>query len=173
MRQSEAWIMQAKSDLDAAVAVMKDSDFSTYCQALAKYQQTTEKSVKGMIAALKELGFSRFTFSGGHTLDPEMKHLDVLRRRPDLPSVQEINKIVVGHQSDILQLRRLAPRMPGQDQLFIRNTEYPFNDVSAGNWTAPAAEGIYAVEEVRKAHRTAWRVHHSAAKFTASLDRRR
>jgi HEPN domain-containing protein len=59
MNQSEAWIMQAKSDLDAAKAVRKDSEFSTYCQALAKYQQVTEKSVKGMIAALSEAGFSQ------------------------------------------------------------------------------------------------------------------
>lgn len=172
MRQSEAWILQAKSDLDVALALVKDDNFSTYCQALAKYQQTTEKSIKGMIAALKELGFSGFTFGGTHTLEPEIKHLDVLRRRPDLPSVQEINRIAVGHRSDILRLCSLAPRMPGQGQIFARNTEYPFNDTSVGTWTAPAAEGAFSIEEVRKAHRTAWRVHHRAAKFTASLSRR-
>lgn len=174
MKQSQSWVFQAKSDLAAAQAVYREADSSTYCQAIAKYQQTVEKSVKGMIAALQELGLSGFQFGGGHSLDPEMKHLDTLRRKPDLAasSAGIINQIVAGHGADITQLCALAPSMRSTAHGFPRNTEYPFNDSSVEGWTAPSVDGVYTREEVSKAHRTAWRVHHSVARLVSSLRRR-
>lgn len=176
MKQSEAWVLQAKSDLAAAQAVLKESDASIYCQALAKCQQATEKSVKGMIAALNELGISQATISGTHTLEHEMNGLDAVRRkRPDLDStsVGVVDRMLRGYKSDIIRLSLLAPRLPKSGLAYPRNTEYPFNNASAEGWTAPAAPGAFTFEEVRRAQRLAWPLHQVAVRFTSSIRRRR
>lgn len=175
MKQSEAWVLQAKSDLAAAQAVLKEGNASTYCQALAKYQQATEKSVKGMIVALNELGVSQISISGNHTLGHEMNGLDAVRRkRPDLDitSVGAIDRMLRGYKADILALSALAPKLPKPGPAYPRNTEYPFNDASLGDWTAPAAPSTYTLEEVKKAQRLAWPLHQIAARFSSSLRRR-
>jgi len=175
LKQSEAWILQAKSDLAAAQVVFKEGNASAYCQALAKYQQATEKSVKGMVAALNELGVSQLPISGNHTLGHEMNGLDAVRRkRPDLDatSVGAIDRMLRGYKADILALSALAPKLPKPGLVYPRNTEYPFNDASPEGWTAPAAPGTYTSEEVRKAQRLAWPLHQIAARFASSLRRR-
>lgn len=168
--------MQAKSDLDAAKAVRKDSEFSTYCQALAKYQQVTEKSVKSMIAALNEAGFLQVSISGNHALEHEINGLDALRRKKpgiDNASLEAIDKILKSYRSKIALLSSLAPSGP-KGSVYPRNTEYPFHaDAALNNWTAPAAEGTYTLVEVTEAHKMVWPLHHLAAKFTSSLRRRR
>lgn len=176
MKQSEAWILQARSDLAAAQVVFKEGDASTYCQALAKYQQATEKSVKGMVAALNELGVSQISISGNHNLEHEMNALDAVRRKKpnlDNSSVNVINRTLKGYKTDILALSVLAPKLPKPGLVYPRNTEYPFNDASPEGWTAPATPGTYTFEEVRKAHRLAWPLHQIAARFASSLRRRR
>lgn len=175
MKQSEAWVLQAKSDLAAAQAVLKEGDVSTFCQALAKYQQVTEKSVKGMVAALNELGISQPSISGNHNLAHEMNGLDAVRRkRPDLDdtSIGMIDRLLRGHKTDVMWLSALAPSGP-KGQVYPKNTEYPFNDASAGGWTAPAASDVYALAEVKRAHSLAWPLHQIAARFASSLRRRR
>jgi len=105
VRQSEAWILQAKSDLAAAQAVLKENDPSTYCQPLAKYQQSAEKSVKGMIAALNELGVFPLIISGNHTLEHEINGLDALRRKKsnlDSASLGVVDRVVKGCKADVI-----------------------------------------------------------------------
>jgi HEPN domain-containing protein len=81
MKQSEAWVLQAKSDFAAAQAVFNDVDEPTYCQAIAKYQQVTEKSIKGMIAALNEQGTINIHISTTqHKVYREMNELNSSRR---------------------------------------------------------------------------------------------
>lgn len=175
LKQSEAWVLQAKSDLSAAQAVFKESDASTYCQALAKYQQVTEKSVKGMVASLKELGVTQLSISGNHALEHEMNGLDAVRRkRADLDdaSIGVIDRMLRSHKTGIIWLSVLAPSGP-KGLVYPKNTEYPFNNASADGWTAPAASDVYTTEEVRRAHRPAWPLHQIAARFTSSLRRRR
>lgn len=167
--------MQAKSDLVAAKDVQNENDASTYCQALAKYQQCTEKSIKGMIAALNELGVSQPSISGNHALQHEINGLDALRRSKsnlDSASVGVVDRVVKGYKADIIQLCSLAPSGP-KYQVYYKNTEYPFNDASAEGWTASAVPGTYTWEEVKKAHQITWPLHQIAAKFASSLRRRK
>ena len=53
---AKLWLIQVDSDLLAAHRVWDRSDERTFCQAAAKYQQATEKSVKAVFAAMKETG---------------------------------------------------------------------------------------------------------------------
>lgn len=175
MKQSAAWLLQARSDLLAAKAVAKKADASTYCQSLAKYQQVTEKSVKGMVAALIELGIPQVSISGSHTLRHEMNGLDALRRRRrdiDKASLASIDQMFRSYRADIIWLSNLAPSGPN-GQIYPKNTEYPFNDASLEGWTAPAAPDAFAPSEVKRAHSLAWALQPKAARFVSSLSRRR
>jgi len=175
LKQSEAWVLQAKSDLAAARAVLKENDASTYCQALAKCQQVTEKSIKGMIAALNELGIPQATISGGHSLEHELNGLDAVRRKkPDLDdaSVGTIDRMLRKHKRDILWLSALAPSgLKGT--VYPKNTEYPFGDTTLDEWTAPADVTTFTLAEVKQAQTVAWPLHQIAVRFASSLRRRR
>ena len=101
--------------------------------------------------------------------------LDAVRRkRPDLDvtSIGAIDRMLRGYKADILALSALAPKLPKPGLAYPRNTEYPFNDASLGDWTAPAARSTYTLEEVKKAQRLAWPLHQIAARFSSSLRRR-
>lgn len=175
MKQSTAWILQARSDLVAAQAVHKEGDASTYCQALAKYQQVTEKSVKGMVAALVELGIPQVSISGSHTLKHEMNGLDVLRRRRrdiDTASLTTIDQLFRSYKIEIEWLCLLAPSGP-RGLVYPRNTEYPFSDSSAEGWTAPAAPSSFSFSEFNRAHSLAWPLQPKAARFVSLLRRGR
>jgi len=65
MKQSSAWIVQVESDFAVAEILFQKTDATTYCQAIAKYQQTVEKSVKAMVAAVNDLG-SDLTVTASH-----------------------------------------------------------------------------------------------------------
>jgi hypothetical protein len=178
MRQSEAWVLQAKSDLAAARRVLREDDPTTFCQAIAKYQQVVEKSVKAMIAAINELGVAGtiLTISGRHTLEHEVNQLDGLRRKKpglDDASVDVIDRLLTRHKNAIGRLCSLAPKLPGAGSAYPVNTEYPFNDASPGGGTAPAAPETCVLRDVLEAQKRAWPLHHSAARFASSLRRRR
>lgn len=146
LKQSEAWVLQAKSDLAAAQAVFREDDASTYCQAIAKFQQTAEKSIKGMIPAPPDL---------------------------DDASVETIDRLMKHQKEAVIRLCVLAPQGPKQGGVYGKNTEYPFNDdFSPNDWMAPAANS-FTRSDVKKAREWAWPLHHSVAKFTSSLRRRK
>ena len=50
------WLSQAHSDLAASGRVLIPTDGRTYCQAISKYQQAVEKTVKALGAALHSNG---------------------------------------------------------------------------------------------------------------------
>lgn len=165
--------MQAKSDLSAALAVHKPEDASTYCQALAKYQQVTEKSIKGIVAALAEIGIPQATISGSHKLEHEMNALDAIRRKKsgiDRVSLGTIDQILRSYKSDIIWLSLLAPSgLKGA--IYPKNTEYPFGDLMLDEWTAPADPDAFTVNEVKRAHSLAWPLQPKAAQFVSALRR--
>jgi hypothetical protein len=175
VKQSAAWVLQARSDLAAARAAAKKTDASTYCQSLAKYQQVTEKSVKGMVAALVEIGIPQVSISGSHTLRHEMNGLDVLRRKKreiDKASLASIDQVFKSFRAEIEWLCVLAPSGPS-GLVYPRNTEYPFNDGSSEGWTAPAALDSFTLNEVNRAHSLAWALQPKAARFVSLLHRSR
>jgi len=179
MKQSEAWLYQAKSDFSAARAVQvapDDKKTSTYCQAIAKYQQTAEKSVKGMIAALNEQGIPNIQISHSHDLKHEISSLNSVRRTGlksyDRNLVDKINATFNNRKADVDWLSRLAPAGP-KDGTYLKNTEYPFNDTSLGGWAAPADAEIFFVTDVTKAYNLAQKLYKQANSIITSLRRRR
>lgn len=156
MKQSKAWVDQAKSDFAAAQSVFDNADEPAYCQAIAKYQQVTEKSIKGIIRILNEQGAANIHISTTqHKVYREMDELNGSRRdklkSDDKKWVDQINRTFSGLKTDIEWLCDLAPS--GQkDGAFVKNTEYPFNDSSPDGWTAPAASGIYTSLDVTRAY---------------------
>src|SRR4051812_8647702 len=56
MTLPQAWIQQAESDFRTAQRVDNGQDARTRCQAIAKYQQTVEKSIKGVLDKLHAAG---------------------------------------------------------------------------------------------------------------------
>ena len=143
MRHSEAWMLQARSDLDAGHAVFTVSDHGTYCQAIANFQQVVEKSIKSMIAAQIENGIEVVNIGSDHYPEKQIDALLLIKRAVSHELLSHIHSIFSGHRlGEFRALCLLAPRLPPR-----RNTEYPYPD-DAGGWTAPAAEGSFNAAEV-------------------------
>ncbi len=172
MRQSDAWIEQVRSDYAASIKVRDDKDASTYCQAIAKYQQVAEKSVKALTAAINDLGVP-VAISRSH--NPGLE-LDALRRTPHAVLVEDIEKILTAkmHES-IRELCSLAPRFPRAGDAHVRNTEYPFNPDPAtlDDWTAPASVGSFTLAEAESYRRLIWVLRSRVEKFVGTTRRRR
>ncbi len=176
MKQSEAWLLQATSDFAAAKAVFDKADASTYCQSIAKYQQTVEKSVKGMIVALSEQGISSIPISHNHELTHEINSLNSLRRTGlkfyDKNLVDKISATLNKGKAQVKWLSDLAPMGP-KDKTYFKNTEYPFSDASPDGWAAPASSGSFSVTDVTMAYNLAQKLHKKANDIIVSLRRRR
>ena len=166
MKQSEAWIIQVRSDFNAAERLLIEAESKTYCQAISKYQQTVEKSVKAMVAAVNDLGILFMTITPSHLPDKEIKALRSLRRAIDI-----LDRMFERHSSEIERLCKLAPHWPDDGKTFLRNTEYPFSQGT--EWIAPAEDGVFTIQEVKLARDTAWVFHRNAINFVQSVRRRK
>lgn len=171
MKQSEAWIIQVKSDFAAAEKLYVDGQDVTYCQAIAKYQQTVEKSVKAMVAAVEDLGVPFFSITPSHLPGEEISALLRLRRAIDNTSIEVLADLFRRHRSGVENLCYLAPKWPERGQPFLRNTEYPFE--TEDGWNAPAVPGTFSRDEVRSARQTAWVFHRKAIDFVRLVKRGR
>jgi hypothetical protein len=172
MTQSSAWLLQIHSDSIAAKRVLRHNDPSTFCQAVAKYQQVVEKSIKAMVAVVLELGIEFTTINSNHKPYKEMQALTNLARVIDSGSVEFIrNTFTVTRQADIEELCDLAPNYPEPGKPFLRNTEYPYNDAQ-GRWTAPAANDSFGLKDVKRFYELAWVLHVRATKFAQSVQLR-
>lgn len=166
MKESEAWIVQVKSDFATAEMLFVETQAHLYCQAIAKYQQVVEKSVKAMVASVKDAGVPINPVTRSHSLIREIQSLKFLRRA-DNASIEAIARLFAQYQSAIEDVSRLAPAWPQPGQLFPRNTEYPFE--VAGGWSAPAEAGVFTWAEVREVRETAWVIHRRAVKFAQAV----
>ena len=166
MKQATAWIVQIESDFAAAELLFVKTNAATYCQAISKYQQTVEKSVKAMVAAVNDLG-SDLTVTASHLPVSEIDGLLRLRKVIDNASVNRLAKIFNQHRAAVESLCRLAPRWPDDGKSFARNTEYPFR--IEDRWTAPAVEGSFAYQEAIDAQATARVFHKAAIDFAGSV----
>ena len=167
MRQSKAWIVQIRSDFAAGDQVYLVAASSTYCQAIAKYQQTVEKSVKAMVAAVNDLGIEFTTITPSHLPSQEITALLLLRRAIDNASVEALARLFGRYRKEVESLCHLAPRWPEKGQPFILNTEYPYQ--VPNGWSAPAVADTFREKDVANARRTAWAFHHKAIDFTQAV----
>jgi HEPN domain-containing protein len=166
------WISQADSDIWAAARVYDPLDARTFCQAIAKYQQAVEKSVKAVVAGQQGRLRTRVKIGYGHDALPLAQ---VLRRGPrpteSTDVQQKINRMFNDYVlSEIEAIDALAPRRPAPGDLHVRNTEYPYQSV-AGNWTAPALPGNFQTSQVERFRSLADRVHQGAKEIVGALRR--
>jgi len=168
------WISQANSDWRAADLVYDETDHRTYCQAISKYQQTVEKSIKAVAAALQGAGVKsvRREYYYDHNLDDL---ISALRRSPYPRKAQHVQARICEVLSDyyyleINALSSLAPRKPQRGALHARNTEYPYESAQ-GVWTAPALLGEFNKHEVLRFYRLAERIYERTREIVSAIDR--
>ncbi len=73
------WITQADSDRLCAIRLYDGADHRTYCQAISKHQQTVEKSIKAIVAAIRDAGIVVLPIGYTHAVD---KLISGLRHLP-------------------------------------------------------------------------------------------
>ena len=146
MDESHAWLTQAVSDGEAAE---REQKAAAWCHAVAKYQQVVEKAVKAVVAALHEARFTNRRVGPSHEVTPYMPLLVRLPRPREGKLIQQqlIKLLDPNTRARIRTLESLAPRWPAPGESPRRNTEYPFHDAE-GNWTCPAAVGVFQPDEV-------------------------
>jgi hypothetical protein len=174
MNQSEAWIVQIQSDF-AAADLLRDASSrrpELICQAVAKYQQAAEKSIKAMVSAIVDLGITFTTVSKDHVPSKEMSALSTIRGAIDKTSTDHIARILSDkNKAAIHDLCMLAPKFPAPGQPFPRNTEYPFEIM--GGWSAPAQGGVFTVEDLNRARDIVWPLQFNVIRFASAVRRGR
>src|SRR5437016_3140850 len=68
MTLPQAWMQQAESDFRTAHLIDNGQDARTHCQAISKYQQCVEKSVKGVLDKLYAAGLIRTGSDRSHSV---------------------------------------------------------------------------------------------------------
>jgi HEPN domain-containing protein len=151
MSLPQAWMRQAESDHRAARRVDDQANPAMRCQAISKYQQCVEKSVKAVLDKLHAAGLIRAGSDRGHKV---ARYISVLTRFPTTQDSQDLLKQMqrlftpaVVEQIKLLDL--LVPEYPSAGALARRNHEYPFQD-AAGNWHAPSDRNSFTAGEVKR-----------------------
>jgi HEPN domain-containing protein len=166
------WLNQARSDYRASSRLLDDQDHETYCQAIAKYQQVVEKSVKAIAAAIRDAGISPIYTGFTHEVEKIVSALVLLPRGKGPTDIKDRIKALLneGHRSEIRALCALAPKRPGPGELARRNTEYPFQR-SDGSWIAPHDEGAFDLSDVERFRALATRIIEGSARTVSALER--
>ena len=166
--QANAWLHQAHSDLQSAIKVYDPNDPATFCQAIAKHQQTVEKATKAVAAALIQSGLIREKIRFTHDVS---YLLSAFQRLPTSATLhrEEAHFAIyhVGSEGEILM--DLAPKKT-TGALLPRNTEYPYNDPSGG-WRSPAEVGSFSQSDVVQFERVASRSLDNAKKIFDGIRR--
>ena len=168
MSEPFAWLYQAQADRQAAERFVGDERGTGRCHALAKWQQTVEKAVKALVSALHDAGILS---TGIRTRHDVARYVSMLIRLPRSRDNQAIQNHLHGlldqnTRAGIKALDGLAPQLPPR-----RNTEYPFQDAQ-GEWTYPAAKGVFSQDEVQRFRALAHRVLEGARPIVSAIRRR-
>lgn len=172
MTQAVAWFTQASSDVASASRVLDRTNPSTYCQAIAKCQQTVEKGVKSVIAALGEAGVLQMRIGRDHGVERFVQALGRLPRRPENQNIQATMDWWLDERwrAEIHAIDALVPRYPAPGALAAVNTEYPFQ-VADASWRAPAESDTFELGDVDRFLRLAQHVHVGASKVRSAIKR--
>jgi hypothetical protein len=146
-------LRQAESDVRCGNAVFTKTDDSTYCHALAKYQQAVEKGVKSLLHAAADAGLTATRPRRRHEVSHEVSALIHLanRRGADDLATKIHGSLGQDTRGEITALCGFAP---GPDD--TRNTEYPYPD-DDGSWRSPCDPGSFVIDEVERFRRFAER----------------
>lgn len=172
MDEFMAWLRQAQADRAAAELLAGDEARHHYCHAVAKWQQTVEKSIKAIVACLRDAGILHIDIGYQHGVERFVSVLIRLPRARDHRSIQQQLHGFLDQETraGLRALDALVPHRPATGGP-RRNTEYPFLEVD-GQWTYPAADSIFAEDEVQRFRSLAQRVLDRAGRIIAALRRR-
>ncbi len=165
MTLPQAWMRQAESDFRTAHRVDNDQDSRTRCQAISKYQQCIEKSVKSVLDRLYAAGLVRNGSDRSHKV---ARYVSVLKRFPKTKNSRDLLDRLRRLFTDpvveqIGLLDSLVPEYPVPGALAKRNHEYPFQDATGG-WHAPCDNDVFTAAEMR-------RIRHCAGMLVRDLRR--
>lgn len=172
MKLPNAWMRQAISDFRIAQHIDNDRTPQTRCQAISKYQQSVEKSVKAVLDKLHAAGLIRSGSDRRHAVARYAEVLggfpaDTKDRRYLLNALRRLFSPSVIDQIQLLD--SLVPEYPAPNTLARRNHEYPFQD-DAGNWHAPSDANVFSAGEIKRIRSCAGRLVPRLAKILEALD---
>lgn len=151
MTLPQAWMQQAESDFRAAQRIDNDDDPRTRCQAISKYQQCVEKSVKSVLDRLNAAGITNAHSDRRHHVAryaPVFANLPHRRETRDL-----LNQLGRLFTDSVVQrinlLDSLVPEYPAPGALAQRNHEYPFQQTTV-DWRAPCDEDAFTAGEIKR-----------------------
>jgi HEPN domain-containing protein len=172
MSEHRAWLRRAQNDKKSAERVLNPRDSSTFCHAIAKHQQAVEKSVKALVATLRDLRGVGIEIGWAHAVE---RFMSVLTRLPQSRTAnQDIQSNIKGlfnetTRGDIRVLDQMPPRRPPPNMPPIRNTEYPF--LRDGVWRAPADPETFSRADVDRFRLLATRVVDGCARVISAIER--
>ena|SRR5688500_2225198 len=151
MTLPQAWMQQAESDYRAAQRVDNDANARTRCQAISKYQQCVEKSVKAVLDRLHAAGISNQRSDRGHAVARYAAGFRNIPRTRDTSGLlnQLARLFTDAIVEQVVLLDSLVPEYPVRGALAARNHEYPFQHAAA-DWRAPSDENAFAAGEIRR-----------------------
>jgi hypothetical protein len=166
------WLRQAGSDYATGFRCHDPADDATVCHVVAKHQQTVEKSVKAIVAALNDRGVIATSTGFRHDVERLVSALVHLPRRPENKDIQnQITGLLnEHHRSEIKAICLLAPRKPEAGQLARRNTEYPYQNPD-GSWRAPADSGSFGKKDLERFRIVALRIYEGSSRIVSALYR--
>jgi hypothetical protein len=172
MSEHRAWLRQAQKDEESVKRVLDLKDRTTFCHAIAKSQQAVEKSVKALVAALRDCKGFGVAIGWTHPVERFMSFL--IRLAHSGGKDRAIQSIIHGlfnekTRGDVRALDRLAPRRPPTGSLPGVNTEYPF--VKNGEWRAPADPDIFSRRDVDRFRALASRIVQGCARIISAIER--
>jgi len=167
-----AWLHQAASDLAAGDRCYDPKVEATMCHAIAKHQQTVEKSVKAIVAAPTDKGVINVATGFRHDVE---RLVSVLMRLPYQQANRDIQNRIHGllneyHRGEIKAICHLAPKRPAAGELARRNTEYPYQNRD-GTWRAPSDDGSFGKKDVDRFRGIANRILEGCSRIVSAIYR--
>ncbi len=171
MTLPQAWMRQAESDFRTGRRIDNDQDARTRCQAISKYQQCAEKSVKAVLDKLYAAGLVRNSSDRNHKV---ARYAVVFSRFPTTRDnrnlLNQLRRVFTDAIIDqITLLDSFVPEYPGPGTPAHRNHEYPHQD-ALGRWHAPSDSGSFTTGEMKRIRNCAGVLIQSLRKILDALD---
>jgi len=150
-------MQQAESDFRTAQRIDNDEDPRTRCQAISKYQQCVEKSVKSVLDKLHMAGVIRDESDRRHSV---ARYVALFRNIPRTNDTRDLlNQLgrLFTHsvEAQMNLLDSLVPAYPADGALAARNHEYPFQ-VTVADWRAPSDDDSFTAGEIKRIQKLRW-----------------
>lgn len=166
-----AWMLQARSDYRAAQRLDNHQDATTRCQAVSKYQQSVEKSIK---AILDKLAAARVIAQGSDSRHPVARYAQTFSLAPrDKNNRNLLNQLSATFTATAIDgvklLDSFVPVYQKPPTPQRRNHEYPYQD-AALDWHAPAEATAFSTGEMKRIRDCAGRLMNRLPRILTALD---